>query len=64
MAPAVKKGEEDDKTPKKRYMYIYVFLIYLLSLHHGSAVAQWLNARPETEGPPVRASPVSLCCGH
>ena len=28
----------------------------------GSAVAQWLSALHETEGPRVRASPVSLHC--
>ena len=29
----------------------------------GSTVAQWLSAWLETEGPRVRASPASLCCG-
>ena len=29
----------------------------------GSAVAQWLSASLETEGPPVRASSGSLRCG-
>ena len=36
---------------------------FLFNAPRGSAVAQWLSAWLETEGPRVRASPASLRCG-
>ena len=53
------------------YMYSTTYIVWKCLFFYqcvfkcgiGSAVAQWLSAWLETEGPRVRASPASLRCG-
>ena len=43
--------------------FVHCLLNFPLNMQFLSAVAQWYLVLDKTEGPRVRASRVSLCCG-